>query len=62
MTLWNSQLTGEDKLLSVLKVTRSFCKKKKRKERKEKIKRGKTDQHDRERALVSEAFDLKQTL
>lgn len=33
LTFWVSQLTGEDKLLSMLKVTGSFCKDKKKKER-----------------------------
>lgn len=48
MTLWDSQLTREDKLLSVLKVTRSFCKNREK---------GNTDQHDRERVVIREAFD-----
>lgn len=43
MTLWTHQLTREDKLRSMLKVTGSFCKKKKNGE--------KTDKHGRERDL-----------
>lgn len=35
LTFWVSQLTGEDKLLSMLKVTGSFCKDKKKKRERE---------------------------
>lgn len=50
MTLWDSQLTREDKLLSMLKVTGSF------------YKMGKRDTHDRERDSWLEKLHIKRSV